>query len=99
MLVVTGIVQIEPEDVDVLRKAARVAAAATRQEPGCVVYEFSEDIETPGRFRVYEEWRSAEDLAAHGKAPHMDAFRAALANARFLGRELVTFTRGEATPL
>lgn len=99
MLVVTGIVQIAPEDVEVLRSAARIAAAATRQEPGCVIYEFSEDIETPGRFRVYEEWRSAEDLAAHGKAPHMKAFRAALADATFLGRDLVTFTRGEASPL
>ena len=88
MLVVTGTIQIVPEDVDILRKAATVMSAATRQEAGCVIYEFSEDIETPGRFRVYEEWHDINALKAHCETEHMASFRAALSQATTLGRDI-----------
>ncbi|MEQ1946641.1 MAG: putative quinol monooxygenase [Bryobacteraceae bacterium] len=47
----------------------------TRQEQGCVQYDLHVDANDSTSFGYYEIWESDEALAAHAKAPHMDAFR------------------------
>ncbi len=51
-----------------LRETLATLAAATRTEPGSIVYDI---YEAPGeRFYVIEVWRDAEALEAHISAPH-----------------------------
>ena len=64
MIVVTGIATVAPESAEALKAAARKMAAASREEAGCHAYAFYEDLEVAGRFRVYEEWESAEAAEA-----------------------------------
>ena len=42
----------------------------------------------PQIMRVLEKWESWEALEAHFKEPHMNAWRAALADVKFLERSL-----------
>ncbi|KNG92914.1 putative quinol monooxygenase [Pseudaestuariivita atlantica] len=89
VLVVTGVIEVAPEDAETFRVAAARAAKATRSDDeGCLLYAFYEDVEKPGTFRVYEEWRDEEALAAHARAPHMDTFRNALSDVEILRREI-----------
>jgi len=37
----------------------------TRQEPGCLVFEVSQDVKTPNRFNVYEEFVDRDSFDAH----------------------------------
>lgn len=94
MLIVTGILQIETGDLDKILPAARQMAVTTRTEDGCITYAFYEDIETPGRFRVYEEWRDQAALDEHFKTPHMAEFRSALRAVRILGSDIIRYEAG-----
>jgi quinol monooxygenase YgiN len=46
-------------------------SAATRAEPGCLVYDLYRSTETPGEFLRIERWKSAADLEAHKRMPHL----------------------------
>lgn len=99
MLIVTGIIEVDPGDVGRLVEAAKTAAAETRKEAGCKAYAFFEDIETPGRFRVYEEWEDQAALSKHFTAPHMAAFNAALKDVTLKSINVVKFEPGPISPL
>jgi len=94
MLIVTGLIEVDPKDAPAMRRATAQAATITRTEDGCHIYAFYEDVEAEGRFRVYEEWASEDALAAHGKAAHMDEFRAKLGNITVLSRDIKKFDGG-----
>ena len=93
-IVVSGTIRIEPADRDAALALIRPLVAGTHAEPGCIEYAFWADPEDAGRFRVFEEWRSADDLAAHGDTPHYQAFNSQLATGtvRVLGVELHRYT-------
>ena len=88
MLVVAGVVRIDPADQPVASEAAKTMMAETRREDGCQSYVFSADLEEPGVFRVFEEWDSPEALAAHFKTPHMAAFNKVMASVKVLGMDI-----------
>ncbi|WP_248313259.1 putative quinol monooxygenase [Bosea sp. F3-2] len=46
----------------------------SRQEPGCINYDVHRSDIDADLWCVYENWRSADDLAAHFDLPHMRAF-------------------------
>ncbi len=48
--------------------------APTRQEEGCINYNFHRSGEDPARFMFYENWRSQQDLDAHLARPHLVRF-------------------------
>lgn len=91
MIVVTGTLELNPEDMEAAVGYVLDAVHATNQEDGCITYGFYRDLENPGQFRIYEEWESEAHLAAHGKAEHMAAFRKKLGTLRVLGRSLKVF--------
>lgn len=91
MLVVTGLIKVDPADVAAARAAALEMMAETEKEKGCLHYRFSEDIGDPGVFRVYEEWESDEDLAAHAASAHMATFRAALGGLKLISRAVQAY--------
>jgi quinol monooxygenase YgiN len=43
----------------------------TRAESGCIDYTMHRDLEEPGTYYFYDNWRSQEDLDAHFAMPHM----------------------------
>ncbi len=94
MLIVSGKIEIAPEGVEAACAAAVIMMRETRKENGCRVYEFSQLIEEPNVFRVYEEWDDAEALRAHGAAAHMADFRKALGEAGVVGRDVFTVSGG-----
>lgn len=92
MIVVTGEFRMPVE-----RRAAAVEAmerviAATLNEPGCIAYSYAEDIREPGLFRVSEQWKNREALAAHFAAPHMKQWQAECAALGMTGRVVTAFT-------
>ena len=78
MIIVSGAFQIPAENVDAAKDAMRAMMAETVKEDGCVVYQFTQSIEDPSKFRVYEEWETEAHLKAHFDVAHMATFRAAL---------------------
>jgi quinol monooxygenase YgiN len=99
MVIVTGLIMIDPADVETLRAAGIAVMEATAHEPGCLHYRFSEDIGRPGHIRIYEEWESEAALAAHLKAPHVAVWREALKDIRILGRAVKVVTVAGERPL
>ena len=99
MLVVTGLIEVAEADIEAARAAAAEMAVATRREAGCIAYAFYEDVEAPGRFRVYEEWDDQDALTAHGETPHMATFRAALAGFDLRSAKVQKFTAGPKSDL
>ena len=56
-----------------LREQLQRLVEPTRAEAGCVTYDLHASKGEPGFFMFYEVWRSAADLEAHFKTPHMVA--------------------------
>lgn len=48
--------------------------AASRQEPGCLMYVVHRHTEDPRRFFIYEQYRDAAALEAHRKSPHFQEY-------------------------
>ena len=71
MIVVVGQFRLPPERMTEARGAMAQVMLATREEAGCVQYNYAEDLLDPGLIRVSEVWDSREQLTAHLKTPHM----------------------------
>ncbi|WP_424986576.1 putative quinol monooxygenase [Microbulbifer sp. S227A] len=99
MLIVTGTIEFNPERIGSAQAAVTKMMEETRKEAGCIVYEFSQLVEAPHRFRVYEEWTGDAALAAHSDAPHMAAFREALGEIGVISKDIVKFPAGERVAL
>lgn len=54
-LVISGEIVIDPDDFDAALAIVEPLVAATRQEAGCLAYDFWVDPRDRGRFRVFEE--------------------------------------------
>lgn len=99
MIIVSGTLRLRPESVAALRAIAEVTLRETRKEEGCILYSFAEDLLEPGLIRIYEEWETMEALDAHGRTPHIEAWREAVKAEGPLGRELKTVEAGKTAPL
>jgi len=89
MIIVEGWVRMENAgDFERVRTAAEAQIAASKAEGGCIDYTYAIDVLDPCIMRVLERWQSWAELEAHFKEPHMDAWRAALADVKFLERSL-----------
>ena len=95
MILVTGHLRLSPEDFDRIRDVATRTMEETRKEKGCILYAFGEDLIEPGVLRIVERWEDWASLEAHGKAPHMDAWRAGLAEVTIIEKDVVAHEAGE----
>jgi quinol monooxygenase YgiN len=78
MLVIAGLMEIDPDHFDAFVAAAKVMMAETMaNDEGCAHYVFSADVEKPSHLRLFEEWDTREHLDAHLASPHLAAFREA----------------------
>jgi len=85
MIHVIAVITAKPGMRDTILAAFRANMPAVHAEKGCVEYgpvvdsEGFEKLATaygPDTFVVIEKWETAEDLKAHGAAPHMAAYAA-----------------------
>jgi quinol monooxygenase YgiN len=65
MIIVLGIVEVDPGDRVRFLEEKAPQVVATRAEAGCVDYAFSADAGDPGRVRLVERWETMGDLEAH----------------------------------
>ncbi len=99
MILVIGHLKIAPEKIATVRKPLQTMIAATRQEAGCILYAFAEDVVEPGVLRIVERWENWEALGAHGAAPHMAAWRDTLTGIAILDREVIAYEAGKTKAL
>jgi quinol monooxygenase YgiN len=59
-----------PEDRSDIAETLRVLATASRQEPGCVTYIPHLVEGDPDTVLIYEQYRDASALEAHGQSEH-----------------------------
>ena len=99
MIVVSGVLEIDPHHHEQAVAAGLEMMAATREEEGCISYAFYADLEQPGVFRVFEEWRDQSCLAKHFETPHMEKFREALQGVGIRGRDIKRYVVSEVSDL
>jgi quinol monooxygenase YgiN len=99
MLVIAGAVSIDPADREAAVEAAKEMMRETRKEDGCISYIFSEDLEEPGGFRIFEEWESQEALDRHFEAPHMARFQAEVGKLGVRGMKVQRYEIAKVGPL
>jgi len=95
MILVMGTVRVSPDAIEVLRPAMAAQVAASRAEDGCIDYAYGLDVLEPGLIRVSEAWTSRAALDAHLASPHMPVWRAALATAGVLSRDIKACEAGD----
>ncbi len=58
-----------------LMEAAKAMIAATRMEPGCMLYDLNVSITNPHSMIFVEQWESREALTAHFDMSHMKVWQ------------------------
>jgi quinol monooxygenase YgiN len=78
MLILTGSATVDPAHRDEAVELATTMSEATRQEPGCIEYRISTDLQDEHTFYFFEVWESKDALDAHFQTEHMANFRSEL---------------------
>ena len=73
-VVITATMVAKPGEEKALRDCCEAVLAETRKEPGCVLYECGESLDSPGHFLLMEVWEDMDALKAHTTTPHMTVF-------------------------
>jgi quinol monooxygenase YgiN len=74
MIIVSGIMEVDPSSHDRMVELARIVSTESLKEQGCHGYGLWADPDARGRFRIFEEWDSQEALTDHFGTPHFAAF-------------------------
>lgn len=99
MIVIAGHIEIDPNKRDEAISAAVELMRETRKESGCIAYAFSADLIDSGSFRIFEQWESAEALAAHMISPHMARFQGVVPALGLRGMSLQRYEVSSVGPL
>ena len=78
MMIVTGSVQIRPQNLAEAIAICLEHVRRSRGEPGCVSHAVSQDAEDPCRLFFFEQWADRAALAEHFAVPQSGEFVAAL---------------------
>jgi (4S)-4-hydroxy-5-phosphonooxypentane-2,3-dione isomerase len=73
-------VHVKPRHIDEFIDATRANHEASIREPGNLRFDVLQSGDDPGRFVLYEAYRSAADAAAHKETGHYLAWRERVAN-------------------
>ena len=71
MYTIIGTVTARPETREELAALLQAQVAPTRDEAGCINYDFHCDASDPCVFVFYENWTSRAALDAHLEMPHL----------------------------
>lgn len=87
MIILAAHAHVPTEHWDTFFAAASAILEPSRQEPGCISYDFYRHPTQPEKVLYFEEWESMEDLQNHLDAPHTkDFFMKANAIPGFVGK-------------
>lgn len=75
---IVATITAQPGHRDAVIAALRQAVAAVQGEDGCEHYALHQDIDHPDRLVMLERWRDEDAIAAHGKAPGLQALLRAI---------------------
>ncbi len=87
MIIVHGTIPLRPDSREEALRLARRMAVATREENGCISYDFYVGLSDPNTLLLFQEWESMDALMGHFQTEHMDEFL----------RELPDLVSGEIT--
>ena len=99
MLLVVGTIRLSPENLERARPAMRRLVEATRQEDGCLAYNYSGDLLDPGLVHIDEIWTDQSKLDGHLKAPHVLEWRAVSPDFAIGDRNLHIYEISDSRPL
>lgn len=88
MLIVSGIISVDPAHHDPMVDLIGPLVEATLAEEGNVTYGFWASPSEPGVFRVYEEWASPDAMGLHMASDHMATFLVGMGGLNVTGTEL-----------
>lgn len=74
MIIVHGTIPIRPDCREQALNLARRMADATREELGCISYDFYIGLSNPNTLMLFQEWENMESLMGHFQTEHMDEF-------------------------
>jgi quinol monooxygenase YgiN len=75
MYLIAARLRARPERRDELVELARGMLLPSRNEEGCLRYDFHVDVFDPLSFLFFEEWISRDAIDAHFETPHFREFR------------------------
>ncbi len=61
-------------DEEKVKSIFQKLAAASRKEPGCLMYLVNQHIDNPRRFILYEHYKDMDALQAHRESPHFQTY-------------------------
>ena len=99
MIVIAGRARLHAQERERAVQAGSKMAATSREEPGCLDYRFSIDIDDPLVVRVFEHWESADALESHFASPHFLAFSEVIVRAVNGSADFTRFEVSSAGPL
>lgn len=100
MIVISGTLQIHPDDRAAMLEAFGPIQAATRaEEPGCLQYAFSADPLDDTTVLIYEHWEDAAALDAHFAHPNFTKARQCLGSFRRLGGNMQKYHVDKVAPI
>lgn len=88
MLIVSGIISLDPAKHDAAVELFAPLVEATLAEEGNITYGFWASTSEPGVFRVYEEWESTDAMGLHMGSEHMGTFLVGMGELNVTGTEL-----------
>lgn len=78
MIFITAKFRVLPEHADRWPEIAADFTQATRDEPGCLWFDWSRSVEDPTEYVLVEAFRDAEAGGAHVQSDHFEAARSTL---------------------
>jgi len=70
MIFITAKFRVRPEDADAWPQIADEFTQATRNEPGCLWFEWSRSLDDPTEYVLVEAFRDGDAGAAHVQSDH-----------------------------
>lgn len=74
MIVSHGKFVIRPDQLERAKDIFRDMVERSREEPGCITYDFFESITNPNVMMLFQEWESMDTINAHFATEHMESF-------------------------
>lgn len=99
MYLVIAKASCQPDAREDVIAALTTLCEASRQDEGCLAYDFYSSVEDPNTYRSVESWDTAENAGAHLGQPHVAAAIGALTPVLTSAIEIIQHEVAETTQL